>query len=127
MSGHAAGARRVDLADFQAPGRRVFVGAGDGARIRAAARLDMAEAAGIVITVHVPEDTLALTSSFARALWGPAIARLGPAAFRDRYRFTGAPIDRVLRDVVRELQRAAPPLQAGPGGALHFAGARRSP
>ena len=90
----------VDLGDYREPGIGLFSGNPRGAAVRAAAKLDEADAAQVEVVVVVPADAFAVTSSFLSGLLGTSIRTLGKDRFRELYSFTGRPIDETVDMVV---------------------------
>lgn len=100
----------LDLAAYRSPEVRVFAGRERGQRVREAAQLDKLERKYATIEVHIPEDVYSVNSSFFLGMFGDSIRELGEAAFREKYRFTGKSIDRVLEDGISEALRKRSPL-----------------
>lgn len=111
--------RTLDLAQYRTPGSRVFAGRDRGAHVRDAAGVAEFERdferkpADAVLVVKVPEDTLAISSSFLLALFGDTIRRLNAENFRSHVRFEGKLFPRLVDQAVSEALAAEQPLELG--------------
>lgn len=101
---------RVDLGQYQDAGSKVFSGRPRGAAVRERAKLTVLEGSAERIDVHVPEDTISLTSSFFLGMFRDSIRGLQEAGFRARYQFTGKDVSRVVNDSIREALKRESPL-----------------
>jgi hypothetical protein len=54
------------------------------------------ETRGVEFEIHIPVDTITVTSSFFGGMFGPSIRSLGETEFRRRFSFTGKDISRVI-------------------------------
>ncbi len=72
-----------------------FIGFSRGASVRERSGLDLLVEAREPFEVHVPLDTIAVTSSFFEGMFGDAIRVLGDD-FRNLIRFTGRDIEHVI-------------------------------
>ena len=79
----------IHLAKYASRGSRVFVGRMRGTACRRAADLDAFDHGDEVVTVVVPDDTLAIATSFFMGMFCESIAALGSVEFRRRYVFVG--------------------------------------
>lgn len=99
----------LDLGAFRSKGTKVFAGRGRGRAVRKAVRLEQLDAEGASVRVVVPEDTYAVNTSFFLGLFGDSIRALGSELFRERYRFEGRDISRVVEDGIEEALRVSSP------------------
>jgi hypothetical protein len=91
----------VGLERFLTQGSKIFSGRDRGKEVRRALKLDEVDASKSTVVVHVPEDAFSVNSSFFLGLFTASIERLGESGFREKYRFTGKPIDRVVDEAIR--------------------------
>jgi predicted flavoprotein YhiN len=102
--------RLLDLSKYQSDPARIFAGRDRGASVRDAAQIaDFEKSKDDVLEVHVPEGTFAVTSSFFLALFGETIRKLGANGFRDRVKFTGKSIEKVVDQAIWEALEALKP------------------
>jgi len=106
---------RIDLADYNSPGVRVYAGRERGELARAKAALDRADEAGEVVIVKIPPDVFSINTSFFLGMFADSIRKLGEREFRNRYRFEGPNVDLVVEDGIKEALRTSSPL-AQPSG-----------
>jgi len=64
--------------------------------------LDSVDTTATLIDVFIPEDTLAVTSSFFLGLFGPSVRRLGEEGFRNVFKFSGATFALALDEGIRQ-------------------------
>jgi hypothetical protein len=104
--------RRIDLNDWRgAKSNRVLAGREYGETARAQAKISQLDKAAVTVEVLVPEDYIAVSSSFFRGMFGDSIRSLGESEFRKKFLFFGKNIDRVKEDGIRDALREAFPLQ----------------
>jgi len=87
---------------------RVLAGRDRGEEVRRTAQVAQLDHAEGVVEVRVPTDLFSVTSSFFLGLFGESIRVLGDEGFRQHYRFTGKPIDRVREDSIRSVGMTSP-------------------
>jgi hypothetical protein len=100
----------IDLDQYRTPGIRVYAGRERGARVRADALLDQFDKDGEEVTVKIPEDSFSVNSSFFLGMFGPSIRLLKEEKFRERYKFEGKNIARVINECIKEALRTGSPL-----------------
>ena len=100
--------KTIDLNSFRDDGRRLFSGYTRGANVRQELGLDQLDGEPDVVVVMVPDDVLAVTSSFFQGLFEDSIKALGATEFRNHYQFVGAPIDDTVETVLRYARALAP-------------------
>lgn len=100
---------QVDLDTYRAPGVQIWAGRERGLNVRNAANIAEIERSDAELTIHVPEDAFAVTSSFLLAFLGDTIRALGETEFRRRVHFTGRNISRVVEQAIVEAQDAVKP------------------
>lgn len=79
----------IDLGVLVSQSRPWIVGPLLGHLIRGRARLDEADAAGMAVTVYVPDHCIYVCLNLLHALLGPSVRTLGPTEFSRRYRVCG--------------------------------------
>lgn len=106
---HEPSSAVVDLDRHRTKGVRVFSGRARGLEVRKKEDLDSRDEDEQQVTVRIPDDTFAVTSSFFLGLFGPSIKRLGEDGFHAKYHFEGPGAEEVA-DLVRYAARAVNPL-----------------
>lgn len=99
----------VDLGKFRGdPSIRVLAGRDIGQDVRSRARIAELDGIAEPVTVLVPSDLFAVTSSFFLGMFADSIRRLGSEGFRSHYLFAGKRIDMVVDDAVRSVGLTEP-------------------
>jgi hypothetical protein len=93
---------RVDLANYQDKGVRVFAGRDRGATARKATKLDALDQTAETVEVHIPPETFAMNSSYFLAMFGQSIRTLSAEGFRKKYRFTGKDIKETIESGIKD-------------------------
>lgn len=106
---------RVDLANYNSVGIRVYAGRDRGEAVRKAARLDELDTAEGPVIVVIPADVFSVNSSFFLGMFGPSIRLLGEERFRHHYRFEGADLELLVEDSIRQATRTSSPLPRSGG------------
>lgn len=101
--------KRLDLAEYQSEGAKIFAGRQRGSFVRNAAQIASLSDSKDELEVLVPEGTYVVTSSFFLALFGQTIRDLGAEEFRRRVHFSGRNIARVVEQSIYEAIEAAKP------------------
>ena len=100
----------IDLDHYRTKGVQVFAGRDRGKAVRKTVKVDDLDSSDYSVTVKIPEDTFAVTSSFILGLFGDSISKMGEVRFRDKYRFEG-PSQEIINDSIRYASNVVNPLQ----------------
>lgn len=101
---------KINLGEFRTEGVGLLSGNPRGQRVRRRLELDEVDQRGEQVTVEVPDDVFAVTSSFFQGLFGPSIKALGEEGFKERYLFTGKRLDDTIDTVVHYVLKKKTPL-----------------
>lgn len=102
----------LDLAVYGNRGILAFVGRQRGKTVRDASHLVSEERTNEQIVVRVPEDLMAVTSSFVLGLFGDSIQTLGREGFRAKYDFQGKDISAVVNEAIEQALSTSSPLSS---------------
>lgn len=95
----------IDIGEYL-PDTIVFIGRESGEKVHRLARLnEIDELGSFVAWIHIPQETIAVSSSFFISMFAPSARRLGEHEFRRRYRFIGFDIAPTVNDGIAESLR----------------------
>lgn len=103
---------KINLENYRGAKSRVFSGREEGKKVRKRLQLDHLDTQDQIIEIIIPDDTIAINSSFFLGLFGGSVRALGEDVFRSKYQFLcKSALNKSINDGIQRALKQSTPLE----------------